>query len=411
MQRLGLEKAVMLAVLVSALGYFVDIFDLLLFSIVRVSSLRDLGVAEGDLLSVGIHLLNAQMIGLFLGGLFWGVLGDKYGRVSVLFGSILLYSVGNILNGFVTSVDQYALVRLFTGIGLAGELGLGVTLVTELMPKHVRGLGAVFISFVGIMGAGFAALVADRLGWRDAYIIGGALGLGLLLLRIKLCESGLYAKTAAGGDRKSRGDLRLFLKKPALLKKYLLVVLVGAPIWAGVGIFITFAPEFARDFGMVAIPSAGTAVLACYMTQSFANLGIGVLSQTLKSRKKAMLAAIGLLAAAILLYVTVRTESLNVFYALCAGVGVGCGYWAMFVQAGAEQFGTDLRATAATSIPNVVRGLVVPMTALFHALIPAFGVTNSGLLVMSGAIAVALAALWQLEETFHADLDYLEATA
>lgn len=402
------NKVVALTILVSALGYFVDIFDLLLFSIVRVQSLKDLGVAQAEMLSTGIRLLNIQMAGLLLGGFVWGVIGDKFGRVSVLFGSILLYSIGNIGNGFVHSVDMYATLRFITGLGLAGELGIGVTLASELMPKEIRGLGATFISFIGILGATLAYYISATMGWRDAYILGGILGLGLLVLRLNICESGMYHKMAIRGEKSSRGNILLFFKKPELLRKYLMVVLIGAPIWAVVGIFITFSPEFAREFGMTSLPDPGKAVLCCYGAQAFAGLFIGIISQHLRSRKKAILLSIVLLIIATFLYVTVRTDSLPAFYALCSAMGIGGAYWAMFVQVGAEQFGTNIRATAATSIPNVVRGLVIPMTAGFHALIPAFGVASSGVTVMIVMIALALISLWFLKETFHVNLDYIE---
>ena len=407
LRKITADKVIALTILVSALGYFVDIFDLLLFSIVRVQSLKDLGVAQVDLLLVGIRLLNIQMAGLLIGGLVWGVIGDKYGRVSVLFGSILLYSIGNIGNGFVHSVDMYAVLRFLTGLGLAGELGIGVTLASELMPKEIRGLGATFISFIGIMGATLAYYVAATMGWRDAYILGGVLGLGLLVLRVNICESGLYHKMEKK-DKKTRGNLLLFFKKPALLKKYVMVVLIGAPIWVTVGVFITFCPEFAKEFGMKNLPDAGKAVMSCYGLQAFAGLFIGMISQKLRSRKKAILLSIFMLIVATTLFVTVRTDSLPLFYLLCGIMGVGGAYWAMFVQVGAEQFGTNIRATAATSIPNFVRGLVIPMTYGFHALIPQFGVAGSGVAVMATAIALALFSLWNLPETFHVDLDYIE---
>ncbi len=405
------DKIILLTIIVSALGYFVDIFDLLLFSIVRGQSLRDLGVDETHLLPIGIRLLNTQMAGLLLGGLVWGVLGDKFGRVSVLFGSILLYSVANIGNGFVTSVNQYAVLRFITGIGLAGELGLGVTLASELLPKKIRGLGATFIAFVGILGAVLAATISDVMGWRDAYIIGGVMGLCLLILRINVCESGLYNKMDKDKKQPPRGNLLLFFKKPELLKKYVRVVLIGAPIWASVGIFITFSPEFAKAFGMTVTPNTGTAVLSCYVVQAFAGLLIGYLSQRLASRKKAIFICMLLMLAATLLYVSVRTNSLLVFYALCAAMGIGGGYWAMFVQMGAEQFGTNIRATATTSIPNVVRGLTIPMTLGFKALIPSLGVAGSGLAVMGTALALAFLSLAYSRETFHADLDYMELSS
>jgi len=402
------DKIIALTILVSALGYFVDIFDLLLFSIVRVQSLKDIGIAPADLLAVGIRLLNTQMAGLLIGGFFWGVIGDKYGRVSVLMASILLYSIGNIANGFAQTIDQYAALRFITGLGLAGELGCGVTLASELLPKNLRGLGAAFISFIGILGAVLAYYIAHTLGWREAYIAGGIMGLILLALRARVKESGLYHAMEKQEARTKRGNMLLFFKKPELLRKYILVILMGAPIWAVVGIFITFSPEFAREFGMKTLPDAGLAVLFCYGLQAFAGLLISLISQKLRSRKKAILLSIVLLIITTGLFVTVRTDSLPVFYSLCAITGFGCAYWPMFVQVGAEQFGTNIRATAAVSIPNVVRGLVIPMTMGFRALIPSLGVAGSGVTVMGVMVVLALLSLWRLKETFHVDLDYIE---
>jgi predicted MFS family arabinose efflux permease len=408
LQQLTADKLIVLTLLVSALGYFVDIFDLLLFSIVRLQSLRDLGVAEPDLLGVGIHLLNAQMAGLLLGGLLWGMIGDKYGRISVLFGSILLYSLGSIGNGFVTDVGQYAFLRFITGLGLAGELGICVTLASELLPRAVRGLGTTFIATVGVLGATAAAVVAEKVGWRDAYIIGGIMGFALLVLRLRVRESGLYLKMAEKKKDTKRGKLSLLFFTPDLLRRYITVVLIGAPIWAVVGIFITFTPEFARDFGMTVVPNTGMAVLYCYIGLACGDMFSGLLSQYFASRRKAIAFSLCLLLSFTGLFVTLRSDSLIIYYSLCGLLGFGAGYWAMFVQVGAEQFGTNLRATAATSIPNIVRGLTIPMAAGFHALIPAFGVTGSGMMIVTLAIVLAFAALWQVRETFHADLDYLD---
>jgi putative MFS transporter len=402
------DKIIALTILVSALGYFVDIFDLLLFSIVRVQSLKDIGVAPADLLAVGVRVLSWQMAGLLIGGFVWGVIGDKYGRVSVLMASILLYSIGNTANGFAQTIDQYAVLRFITGLGLAGELGCGVTLASELMPKNLRGLGAAFISFIGILGAVLAYYIANTFGWREAYIAGGVLGLGLLALRANVRESGMYHSMEKKETRAVRGNMLLFFKKPALLKKYIMVILVGAPLWAVVGIFITFSPEFAKEFHMTALPDPGIAVLCCYGGMACAGLFTAALSPKLRSRKKAIFYNMLVLIIAAVLYVTVRTDSLPVFYLLCCGLGLGSAYWAMFVQVGAEQFGTNIRATAAVSIPNVVRGLVIPMTAAFKALIPALGVAMSGMTVIGVMTALALVSLALLPETFHTDLDYIE---
>lgn len=407
LRQLTADKVTLLAIIVSALGYFVDIFDLLLFSIVRVPSLKDLGVSGDALTSTGVFLINMQMAGLLIGGLFWGVMGDKIGRIGVLFASILMYSLANIANGFVENVQQYAALRFIGGIGLAGELGLGITLVSELLPKTVRGWGTTFIAAIGVTGAAFAALIAEMTDWRTAYIVGGVMGLALLVLRLKVCESEIFDKMKKNRKVK-RGSLMTLFGTPELLRKYILVVLTGAPIWATVGIFITFTPEFAKDFGMAVLPTAGTAVLSCYLGLAFGDVLSGALSQMLRSRRKSIACFLALLVVATIIFVTFRTQSLTVYYSICFLMGIGAGYWAMFVQVGAEQFGTNIRATAATSIPNMVRGLVIPMTAGFHGLIPHLGVTGAGLMVMGIAVLLSGLSVLFMRETFHADLDYVE---
>lgn len=406
-QKLGVSRMVLLTILVAALGYFVDIFDLLLFSVVRVQSLKDLGVSGDDLLSQGIFLINMQMAGLMVGGFLWGIWGDKMGRVSVLFGSILLYSVANLANGFVTDVNQYAILRLLAGIGLAGELGAGVTLASELLPKHWRGLGTTFIAATGILGAILAATVADMTSWRTAYFVGGGMGIALLLLRMHVHESDMFKSVKQEGAKISRGNV-LHLLRPDLLKKYILVILSGAPIWAIVALFITFSPEFAKAFGMMDLPKAGTAVLCCYMGLSLGDVFSGLLSQKLQSRRKAVAVFLCLSLIFSLVFVFAPHGTLFQFYVLCFVLGIGGGYWAMFVQMGAEQFGTNIRATAATTIPNMVRGSVIPMTAGFHALIPHMGVIYAGLSVMGIVLLLAFIAVYFLDETFHTDLEYVE---
>jgi MFS family permease len=404
----GVDRAVVITAVVAALGYMVDVFDLLLFSIVRVQSLKDLGLSDDQILSQGVWLINAQMSGLMIGGILWGVLGDRLGRVSVLFGSILLYSLANIANGFVQNVETYAVLRLIAGIGLAGELGAGVTLASELFPRHLRGLGTTFIATVGVAGAVLAAVVAEVTDWRTAYIIGGVMGLCLLALRLNVRESGMYKKIAKGGKAVSRGNfLMLFARRERFLR-YISVILIGAPIWGVVGLFITFTPEFSKAFGMTISPTAGTAVLFCYAGLVIGDFASGLLSQVLQSRRRAVAVFLGMLVLVIAAYVFVPHDTLAHYYAMCLFLGLGCGYWAMFVQMGAEQFGTNIRATAATTIPNMVRGMTVPMTASFHALIPALGVVGAGVGVLTVMIMLAAICLLFLKETFHTDLDYIE---
>ena len=409
LEREGIDRAVMFTALVAALGYMVDIFDLLLFSIVRVQSLRDLGLTEPEILTKGILLINAQMSGLLVGGILWGVVGDRLGRVKVLFGSILLYSLANIINGFVTNVEMYAVLRFIAGIGLAGELGAGVTLASELLPRMWRGLGTTFIASIGVAGAILAAVVADVTDWRTAYIIGGVMGLILLAMRLNVKESSLYQKMAGEEKGVKRGNFLMLFSNFDRFKRYLCVILVGAPLWGVVGLFITFTPEFAKAFGMLEpLPKAGTAVLFCYAGLVVGDMISGVMSQVLKSRRKSIAISLVFLTLFITLYIIAPHESLNLYYASCFLMGIGAGYWAMFVQMGAEQFGTNIRATTATSIPNMVRGLTVPITASFHGLIPAIGVVGAGVSVVGTLIVMAFIALMMLKETFGVDLDYTE---
>jgi MFS family permease len=399
-------RAVRMTVLVAALGYFVDIYDLILFSIVRVSSLRELGVPDAELLDTGVLLLNMQMGGMLVGGVLWGVLGDKRGRLSVLFGSICLYSIANLANGFVATIPQYALLRLVAGIGLAGELGAGVTLVSELMPRETRGYGTTIIATVGICGAVVAALVADLTHWRTAYLVGGGLGIALLLLRIGVYESGMFEQLRHQQVR--RGSFLALFSTWDRARRYVCVILIGVPIWYVVGILVTFSPEFGRAFGMRELPSAGTAVMLAYVGLAVGDLTSGAASQLLRSRKRIVLAFLGLTTAGLALYFTVAPLSLFAFYAVCGVLGFATGYWAVFVTIASEQFGTNIRATATTSAPNFVRGAVVLLTSAFQAAAPAIGVIGSGLAVGAVALAVAFASLALLDETFAKDLDFVE---
>ena len=397
---------VLRAVVVAALGYFVDIYDLILFSVVRVKSLTALGVTPARLLDDGVTLINAQMIGMLLGGVLWGVLGDRKGRLSVLYASIVTYSLANLANGFVSSVGSYALLRFIAGVGLAGELGAGITLVTELMGPRTRGWGTMVIATVGITGAVVAALVADRFDLRTAYLIGGALGIALLLLRIRVRESGMFRKVRDA--QASRGNVFQLFSPRARALKYLSVISVGLPIWFTVGVLITFAPEFGRAMGMPSLPAAGRAVLWCYVGLALGDFASGALSQLLRSRRKVVaLFLVGAIAATGAYFVLGRA-SLTAFYACCALLGFVNGYWAVFVSIAAESFGTNVRATVATTAPNFVRGAVVPMTLGFKALKDTTGVTVAALVVGAVALGLATLSLYNLEETFGREMDYVE---
>lgn len=400
------NKTVALTVIVAALGYFVDIYDLLLFSIVRIASLKDIGVADSEILSTGVFLINVQMFGLLIGGILWGVIGDRRGRLSVLFGSIFLYSIANTANAFVHSVETYAFWRFVAGIGLAGELGAGITLVAEILPKEKRGLGTTVVASIGILGAVVGGLVGDLTHWRVAYGIGGALGLSLLLLRVGVAESSMF--DSIKHEVKNRGNLWMLFSSRKNLIKYLCCVLIGVPIWYVIGVLITFSPELAKEMNMTAIVKSGHAVMWSYLGLSFGDLASGLLSQYVKSRRKSVAAFLTLTVLACLLYLRLDNPSLGVFYFVCGLLGFAVGYWAVFVTIGAEQFGTNLRATVATTVPNLVRGSVIPVTFTFQYLGGRMPLIQSAAIVGGITLLVAYTALWKMEETFHKSLDYTE---
>ena len=403
----GAKIAVLsLPVLVAALGYFVDIYDLILFSIVRIPSLNSMGLQGPAMVDTGVYLLNMQMAGMLIGGILWGILGDKQGRMKIMFGSIFLYSIANIANGMVDTVAWYAAARFVAGVGLAGELGAGVTLVSEMLHQEVRGYGTMIVASVGVTGAVAANFVAGFFSWRHAFYFGGVLGFLLLILRICVHESGMFREMKTADV--SRGNFFSLFSNRRRFAKYLDSILIGIPIWFVVGILITFSPEFGKALSIPGGIKAGNAVMFCYMGLIFGGLGSGLLSQFLKSRKKSVFSFIALTVVGITAYFCLNGASQNAFYAVCAFLGLGSGYWAVFVTIAAEQFGTNLRATVATTVPNFVRSMVVPITLLFQLARRQFTIETSAIMVGSVCICVSLLALWRLEETFHKELDYYE---
>lgn len=396
------------AVLVASLGYFVDIYDLLLFSIVRVPSLQSMGLSGQEITDSGIFLLNVQMIGLLVGGIFWGILGDKRGRLSVLFGSIFMYSTANIANGFVDTVEAYAFWRFIAGFGLAGELGAGITLVAEIMPKEKRGYATTIVAAVGVSGAVAAYFVAQYFDWRTSFFIGGGLGLSLLMLRFGVAESGMFGK--ANTHHTSRGDFFSLFTNYTRFIKYLRCIVIGVPLWFVVGILITLSPEFGKVLHVQGDVSAGAAVACCYAGLVLGDIASGLLSQILKSRIKVIYTYLFLSIVSISAYFLLHDISLFAFYSICLFLGFSVGYWVIFMTIATEQFGTNIRATVTTTVPNFVRGAVVPLSLLFQYL---KGVFNGSLIqagIVVGVLSLVLAfwALHQMEETFTKDLDYLE---
>jgi MFS family permease len=392
-------------VLVAALGYFVDIYDLLLFSIIRVKSLKGLGLSDALIDTDGKFIISIQMYGLLIGGIIWGIMGDKKGRLSVLFGSIVLYSVANIANGFVHTVEQYSICRFIAGIGLAGELGAGITLVVELISKEKRGIATSIVAGVGLTGAVVAFFVASEFDWRMCYYIGGGLGFLLLLLRVSVFESGMYKNIRHAQVQK--GNFFMFFTG-GRFKKYLLAILIGLPTWYVIGVLITFSKEFGEYFGLNGPVEPGKAVMLAYVAISIGDLLIGFLSNALKSRKKALYIFYALTVLSIVLFFMQRGGTVTAMYAICAFMGFGTGFWALFVTMAAEHFGTNLRATAATTVPNMVRGSLPVILILFNYLKPMVGYINAGAWTGVVVMLVSIVAVVMTEETFGKNLDYIE---
>ena len=397
-----------IAVLVAALGYFVDIYDLLLFGIIRIESLKDLGLSEAQLLTDGETILQWQMWGLLIGGLIWGVMDNKKGRISVLFGSIILYSLANIANGFVQTVDQYKWIRFIAGLGLAGELGAGITLVSELTSKEKRGIATSMVAGLGLTGAVAAFFIKENFHWRTCYFIGGGLGLMLLILRISVFESGMFHEVKKLNVK--RGNLLMFFNNAERFKKYIITILIGLPTWFVIGVLVTFSSEFGKQMGITEKIDPGKSIMFAYVAISLGDIIIGFVSQWFKSRKKALYVFYIITAFFMILYFTVQWNgTASQMYWICAGLGFGTGFWAIFVTMGAEQFGTNIRATAATTIPNMIRGmLAIFILPLFQGLRNVTNFYTGGWISAIIIMAIGTAAIILTKETFGKDLNYVE---
>jgi MFS family permease len=402
------KNSVRFVILVASLGYFVDIYDLLLFGIIRMPSLKSLGLSGDELMLTGETILKWQMFGLLIGGIIWGVMGDKKGRLSVLFGSILLYSLANIANGFVQTVEQYKWVRFVAGIGLAGELGAGITLVAEMVSKEKRGIATSIVAGIGLSGAVFAFIIKENFEWRICYFIGGGMGFLLLLLRLSVYESGIFKNIKATDIQ--RGNFFLLFSKRERFKRYLNNILIGLPTWLIIGVLVTFSNEFGKQMGIKETIDPGKSIMFAYVMISIGDLSVGFISNWLKSRKKALYLFFGITVFFIILYFTALWNGTAAgMYMVCAGLGLGTGYWAIFVTMGAEEFGTNLRATAATTIPNMVRGLLaVLILPLFELLRHYFTYLNAGLFTSIIIMLIGIIALINIKETFGKELDFVE---
>ncbi|WP_324672677.1 MFS transporter [Hymenobacter sp. GOD-10R] len=395
-------------VIVASLGYFVDIYDLVLFSIVRVKSLNGLGVLDpSQVTEQGIYLIDMQMGGMLIGGILWGILGDKRGRLSVLFGSILMYSLANIANGFVQTVDQYAWLRFIAGVGLAGELGAGITLVAESLPKEKRGYGTMIVATVGVSGAIVAYWVGERFGWRNSYFIGGGLGLALLALRVGVFESGMFEQ--AKREDVARGNFFSLFTNSERLGRYIRCLLIGSPFWFIVGILITLAPEFGKHFGLQGSVTGGLSIFWCYLGLTIGDFASGSLSQLLHSRNRTL--QVFILASLTMVGVYLfglHGASTTMFYTVCFLLGLAGGFWALFVTVSAEQFGTNLRATVATTAPNFARGAIVLINPTFKALQGSLSIVGAAAFIGSVLLLLAFWSASTLPESYGKDLDFQE---
>jgi len=404
------NKNVRLLITIAALGYFVDVYDLILFIIVRQPSLEALGYSGDILTAKGINLLNLQMLGMLLGGIVWGMLGDKKGRLSVLFSTILLYSLANIANGMIINLNQYYILRFIAGFGLAGELGAGITLISEVMSKESRGYGTTIVAGIGIAGAVAGFLVADMFDWRTAYYVGGGMGLILLLLRVSVAESGMFHKVKQVSDI-PRGSFRQLLGNRVLLSRYIRCILSGIPVWFVIGIFVTLSAELSQALHINGKVVGSKAVMYHYIGASVGAFITGLISQRLQSRRKALLISLSGLVITLAWLLLSGGSSAAMFYFILLIIGIPNGYWSVFMSNASEQFGTNMRATVTTTAPNFVRGAIVLISMIFSYLKSgSLGFIGAAVVIGIVVIALAFYATITSEETFHKDLDYLEGT-
>ncbi|MFA6259842.1 MAG: MFS transporter [Bacteroidia bacterium] len=412
------ENKSTLLVIIAALGYFVDIYDLVLFNVVKKESLEFIGLTGEALKKYDISLFNWQMTGMLMGGLLWGILGDKAGRIQVLFGSIILYSLANLANAFVTNTDTYAICRILAGIGLAGELGAGITLVVESMEKSKRGWGTMIIVTFGALGGVAARLVGgngaelaaffhlDIAAWQMAYIVGGVMGIMLLVLRVGAFESGMFHTMI--NSKVSRGNFFMLFSTRKRTLTYLASVVIGLPIWFVIGVLINQSHTLAAYIGVEGEVHVADSVMWSYIGLSVGDLISGALSQWLKSRRKVIFIYLMILALTVLFYVFNHHVSLDWFHFMCMMLGASTGFWALFVTVASEQFGTNLRSTVTNTAPNFVRGATVPITKSFEGLIPLLGVGMAAISVGGVCILLSFLATWYIKESFSKDLDYFE---
>ena len=396
--------------MVAALGYFVDVFDMWLFSIYRVQSLKDLGYSGEQITSIGVTLINYQQAGFLIGGFFWGILGDKFGRSSVMFGSIAVYSLATFMNSFVTEVTQYEVLRLLAGFGLAGEIGAGITLVAELLPQKSRGWGTTIVTGLGVSGAAAAAYAGKIMEWKDAYVLGGMMGFGLLILRVMVHESGLYSKTKAISGLE-RGSLMLLFSNKERVFKFISCILVGVPIYLTFGIFVTFSPEIIKAFGITENVVVADTMLYASVALTIGDLLAGVLSQVMKSRRKPLFIFIGIAGMASLTLSLGEFSSVQVYSVIVGIVGLFSGFWACMITLTTEQFGTNLRATVTTVIPNLVRASSILLNTFFGIYKGFWGIPVTVLVMTVGVYGLSMLSLCYLKETFHRDLDFHEHRA
>lgn len=404
------KKEVWFTVVVAALGYFVDIFDLQLFNVIGKQSLGPNGLnLPPDQVNYfyDFVLFNFQMGGMLIGGLIWGIMGDKLGRKSILFGSILIYSVANFANGFVTDTTTYSFLRFMAGFGLAGELGAAITLVSELMSKENRGYGTIVIVSMGALGAVASASISKNFSWQTSYFIGGGLGLVLLFLRFRTFESGMFENLKHTEGVAKGNFISLFTNKERFIK-YIWCILLGVPIWYTLGILIKFSPKIAESTGVLGKVSVADAVMYAYIGLSFGDLVCGWLSQVYANRRQVV--AGFLLICMALSGVMLYTQGLTVsaFYIVCFLLGTASGYWGLFVTIASEQFGTNVRATVTTTVPNFVRGSVILITLAYKGFEAQGGAIAGATWVGLACFALAFVAIWQMKETFGKDLDYYE---
>jgi MFS transporter, putative metabolite:H+ symporter len=381
-------------------GYFIDIFDLVLFSTLRISSFEELKITDPTYWTV--VFFNLQMTGILVGGIFWGKMADIKGRSWSFMGTILVFSIANIINGLTSSLTVYGICRFIAGFGLAGEMGSGIALICEKVPDEKRSLYLGFVSSLGCIGAVLSGWLGDIVYWRYLFIGSGFAGILLTLLRKNLLEPDLFRKTATLNI--PRGQWKTLFQSPPDLIRFILLIFLGIPMWYIIGILWSFSTEMTSTIGLN-IFTSGQAILWGYVGVWMGDMLMPFVSQFLKSRIFTIQICLIMMLLGVIYLFQFQPHSLLSFQLTHIFLGFTIGYWAVYATLCGESFGTNIRALTSTSLPSLIRFSSIPMMIIYQ-----YGRDENELNIALGmgltVLCISMITTYFIKDTFQKDIDF-----